>query len=634
MEKNKRKRRLTGIMLIATATLLLALPMITLLWKEAKKNEDAHYKRVLVIGIDGMDYRIAKTMIEQGKLPNFKRLSEQGGFRMLTPENPAQSPVVWTSIATGKNPGKHGVFDYVIREPETYILKVGLFSTDYGLFGTTYKSAVKSDAFWKQCDCRATIIRWPLTFPPEKIKGSMLSGLGVPDIKGYLSGYTFYTEKNTKKPEKTTNKIVIVKPEDGKISTHIAGPVFNGLTETSQLSAPMSITINEKSIVLDIDGKEYSIKEKRWSDWIEVSFGKADSKIKGMFKVYLIRTTPFEMYVTAVQINPKRPLLPISYPNEYSTYLAEKVGLFYTLGQSEETDGFDDGFLPEEALAEQIKEIENEREKIFWSEFEKFEEGIFAIVFDSSDRLQHVLSQKSVEEYYMEKDIFLGKVLDSIKSDTLILVFSDHGISNYNKSVNLNAWLVKNGYMSLRESSQDESSIAMYSKNKKAPYYNVNWNETIAYSVGFTGIYINQKGREKNGIVEPSGKDDILNEISAKLTSLKDPVTGEQVVAKVYKSKDIYFGDQVLYSPDLVVGFMPGYRTSTESAIGLTSEEVISNNRREWRRDHIIDPSFVPGVLFSNARVEDATARDIAPTILYALGKKIPKDIDGRVLIK
>ena len=151
------------------------------------------YNKILIIGIDGMDPKIVKNLFSENKLPNFQKLSETGSFLKLNTSNPPNSPVAWTSIATGVNPGKHNIFDFIRRNPENYLPELSLSKN----VGEKYESIVKSESFWKytsKAGVPTTIIRWPVTFPAEKFDGKLLSGLGVPDIKGFLSGYSYYSE--------------------------------------------------------------------------------------------------------------------------------------------------------------------------------------------------------------------------------------------------------------------------------------------------------------------------------------------------------------------------------------------------------------------------------------------------------
>lgn len=600
------------------------------------------YPKVLIIGIDGMDPIFAKTMMEQGRLQNFARLSQKGTFLNLNTSYPPETPVAWTSIATGKNPGKHGIFDYIKRDTGSYVPELSIAKLKQTLFGPKYLPNTDARSFWEitsENGIPTTIIRWPITFPPSKIRGNMLSGLGVPDIKGFLGGYTIYSEEETVSPDKATNRLVGVENNKGKIYTSISGPNKGSGGSITSINADMIITFtNGSNALIEVNGKQYEAKEKEWTEWIKIEFNDGPlTKINGIAKAYLASAKPFRLYLTAVNIDPGSPIIDISYPKKYSKDMSEKIGIYATLGMPEETDGYVDGNLEPEAFLQYVRDIENEKEAMFWVEFDKFREskkGVYAFVFDASDRLQHVMTEKSkkmtesaaIAEYYLKKDEFLGKVLDNLDNQTLLLIVSDHGFSTFEKSIGINNWLLENGFMSLKEDLDSDNG---------ALFQNVDWSRTKAYSLGFTSIYINLKGREQQGIIEPEDKQKIMEEIKAGLLGLKDD-NGSKVFNGIYKSEELYKGKYKEMAPDMIIGFNPGYRMAAENAIGGFSKEVINNNDKKWAGDHLIDPIFVPGVLFSNAKfnLSSASLLDIAPTVLDSLGIPADKDIDGQSMFR
>ena len=183
-------------------------------------------EKVLLIGIDGMDPKITNKLIVEGKLPNFQKLKEKGYYSELSTSYPPHSPVAWASIATGRNPGKHNIFDFIRRNPENYMPELSLAKSKSGIGGTDYISYVKTDSFWKiisEAGIPTTVIRWPLTFPPEKVEGNLLAGLGVPDVKGFLTGYTFYNEKEDgEKSIKELDVMAVIRREVDRLFEKIA----------------------------------------------------------------------------------------------------------------------------------------------------------------------------------------------------------------------------------------------------------------------------------------------------------------------------------------------------------------------------------------------------------------------------
>jgi predicted AlkP superfamily phosphohydrolase/phosphomutase len=605
-------------------------------------------KKILLIGIDGFDPRVMDKLMGEGKLPNFERLKNTGVYSNLETSNSPQSPIAWSSIATGSNPGKHNIYDFIRRNPENYLPELSLSKSKSGITSTKYEPSVEGTPFWKitsEAGISSTVIRWPLTFPAEELEGNSLSGLGVPDIKGLLSSYSYYTTEDIPDADEGREKVIVVDIEDNTINTVIKGPRTKKAVQTVDVTVPMQIELfpDAESATLIIQGKEYDLNENDWSDWINLEF-KVNilTKVSGIARFYLLSVDPFKLYMTTVQIDPQNPVQPISYPKNYSKELVDKIGVYHTLGMAEDTNALNEKKINDEIFLEQVEQIDEERNKMFWYEFNRFEEGVFAFVFDGSDRVQHMFWDEKVlgeddgelninpvvEGHYIKKDRFIGEVLDSIDDETALFVFSDHGFSSFERSVSINTWLVENGYMTLIQEPTDSDSGELFE--------HVDWSKTKAYSVGFTSIYINLRGREGEGIVDPSEKEELIDEIIGKLENLKDDELDKPAMINVYKSSEIYSGDYIDNAPDIIVGFAPGYRMAWQSSIGGATPNVFFDNKKHWRGDHLVDPSIVPGVLFTNFKInkENPHQMDVAPTILGHLGLDIPEEMDGENLIQ
>lgn len=611
------------------------------------KMRDSKYNKVLVIGIDGTDPRIIDQMIKEGKLPNFKKITGQGSYSRLKVFVPAQSPVAWTTIATGVNPGKHGIFDFIIRNPENYLPMLSVAKPEQSAFGTVYTNPVKAKTFFKitsENNIPTSVIKWPMTFPAEEIEGNMLAGLGVPDIKGMLGSYSFYTTQESDRNGEGADKVIEVETNNNIINTQISGPRKMKSGKAVEVYEPMQITVKENAAVIKIQGKEYQIKEGEWGEWIEIKFNVGMfNNINGITRAYLHSADPFRMYLATVQIDPKNPVQQISYPRRFSADLAKDIGLYYTLGLPEDTTALNEGKLDDKSFLQQCSQIEDERAKMFWHEFDDFkkeENGLLAFVFDTSDRVEHmywedsglksnktIIISNEIEDYFIEKDKFLGEVMDKIDSNTALMIVSDHGFTSFERSVNLNSWLVENGYMVLDAKPDDKNSGELFSL--------VDWEKTKAYSLGFGSIYINLKGREGKGIVDPKEKDQLEDEIKSKLKKLKDPENGKLAVTESYKSSETYHGEYAADAPDLVVGFSQGYRAGWQNAVGGVTPKIFADNEKHWKGDHIVDPSHVPGIIITNFKLNtnDTSQLDVAPTILSILGIEVPADMDGKSLV-
>jgi predicted AlkP superfamily phosphohydrolase/phosphomutase len=624
----------------------------------AKIMEKTRFKRVVLLGMDGLDPRILSHLMKQNSLPNFLKLSQIGSYSPLTTSNPAQSPVAWASIATGSNPGYHGIFDFLTRRITDYMPELAIMKMNpkniFGKRESMFLPVMQGDTFWDYIsnnNIPSTVLRWPMTFQPRQNKVRLYAGLGVPDIKGGLGRYTFYTTKHIPKTEEGAEKVVNVDIKEGMIKTYISGPKIARLKEREDAKAGLNIRIypDNSGIEIDIGGRKIMVNKGGWSDWAEVRFKIGIMKsVTGIVKFYLNKIDPyFELYMTPVQINPKDPAFVISNPDDYIREFADTFGYFYTLGMPEDTKALEEGRIDEEAFIAMCNEIVDEQEEMLWYELNRFREGLLACVFFSTDRIQHIfwvtkdpqhpLYDKTyaeryghvIDDYYRRMDKILGEVMKQMDDKTAIMVFSDHGFSTFRRVVHLNSWLVENNFMTLtRKVDKDD-------KEGGALFEYVNWKKTKAYALGFGSIYLNLKGRERDGVVDPSEADSILDEISNKLAGLTDPKNGQSAIKNVYKSKDIYSGNQVKNSPDLIVGFQEGYRVSWQTALGGSPAQVFDDNLKKWSGDHIMDPSIVPGILLTNFKInrENPHLMDIAPTVLRCFGIAV-SDIEGKSLLE
>jgi predicted AlkP superfamily phosphohydrolase/phosphomutase len=209
-------------------------------------------------------------------------------------------------------------------------------------------------------------------------------------------------------------------------------------------------------------------------------------------------------------------------------------------------------------------------------------------------------------------------------SGTLLMVISDHGFSSFRYGVDLNRWLEENGYLALTDEGRGRKNLA-----------GVDWTKTRAFAIGLSGIYLNLKGRESRGIVDPGAEAvQLREEIAEKLGGAIDPVHKRPIVKQVYNAMKLYAGPYKQDAPDLLVGYASGYRASWETAVGEVTGQIIHDNVKAWSGDHCIDQSLVPGILFSNRMIHDEHARlmDIGPTILDMFGVTVPSRMDGKSL--
>lgn len=610
---------------------------------------EVQFDKVIVLGIDGLDPNIMENLMDAKKLPNFSAIRRSGTYRRLTTSNPAQSPVAWSTIATGGNPGCHGIFDFIHRNPKNYLPKLAILNVnERNIFArrrSMFLPARKGTPFWvstSHANVPTTVIRWPITFPPEQISGRMLSGLGTPDLKANLGRYGFYTTGNVTIDGRKKGDVISITTGSHTIETIVSGP------SNSEISMKIHVDDPNSRIIINIGGKSYAVQEGRWSECVRLRFNIGFGRhIAGICRFYLISKKPeLKLYLSPIQVDPADPAFPISYPDEYSSELYNKIGNYHTLGMPEDTNGLTDNCFDEEAFLSTCNDIMVEREKMLWYELGRLKEGLLAFVFDTTDRIQHIFwsakdsqhptynktfakkHKNIIEDYYRRMDKILGRVLQFVDKKTVIIILSDHGFASFRRAVHLNSWLAQNGFMVLNQSPRDREGGPLFK--------HVVWEKTKAYALGFSSIYLNLRGRERKGIVnEGDEAQAVKEEITDALVQLKDPKTGQRVIKGIYDREDLYRGPYTREAPDLIVGFQPDYRVSWQTAIGGAPEEVFEDNLKKWGGDHLVDPHYVPGIFLINQKitVQNPSVIDIAPTILRCFQISKPKDMEGNSLL-
>jgi len=620
-------------------------------------------KRFVVLGLDGMEPTLTDRFLAEGKLPNLAKLREQGCYKRLGTTMPPLSPVAWSSFLTGSNPGKHNIYDFLSRDRRTYLptlssvsirgsrrsLRLGPYEIPIGK--PDIRLLRKGKPFWNvlsEHGIFSSIIRVPITFPPERLRGVLLSAMCVPDLRGTQGTFSFYSSRPAGEGEHIGGEQFHVKKNGNTIRSHLIGPENGIRRDRAVMKCPFTVTLDDQpgTAVLSVNGERRRLRQGEYSGWVDICFKAGlGIKVRGICQFLLLSTTPeFEMYVTPLQIDPSKPAMPISFPAIYATYLAKNQGKYATLGLAEDTWALNASILGDDDFLHQCIEADSEREVMFFDALDKVKRGLCACVFDGTDRIQHMFwryiderhpahqgqaepqHRNAIEELYRRNDELVGKTMARCNDEhTVLMVLSDHGFKTFRRGVDLNYWLEQNGYLKIVEGGD----------RTKKYLANVNWSQTRAFAIGLAGFYLNIKGREAQGIVEPGEEADRLSrELVDKLGGLTDPATGEVAINRVYSAQEVYRGPYSDAAPDLIIGYNEGYRVSWESAIGELTDQLFHENTKAWSGDHCIDPPLVPGVLFCNRRIETEHPRliDIGPTALAMFGVAVPKHMDGRPL--
>ncbi len=728
---------------------------------------------VIVLGFDGMDPKLTGEMMDSGRLPNFARLRDQGSFKPLQTVTPPQSPVAWASFATGLNPGGHGLFDFIHRDPAPADKPTGidlysamsrtvpatswlgsLFSAVLGdtLRWGDYDIPLQSGRhellrhgrpFWEplaEAGVPAWVYRLPANFPATcGVSGPLraLSDMGTPDLSDTMGEFSFYTSEPSFDAggSITGGKVYPVRVVNGTVLP--AEPVSTGTVQSMlsptrvsfrpwqrlkerldeyegcelvfdrgadaaprmhnvesvnvrqrvvTLTAPVDFDVKPGSLVkliapcsfkgppnpvlrqeptpraeavfaayvdadnqtvcLEFNDQRVILAQGQWSGWYPVEFPLVRGwstrwlvpPAHGICRFYLKSVTPhFALYVSPFNYDPTAPVIPLCYPSGFAADVAAVTGRYYTQGLPEDTKALSHHVLSRDEFLQQADIVEAERERLLDFALDRFNGGFLFFYYGGTDLVAHMFwgvkdpqhpgitdeerkrYHDAVERYYECADRMLGRVMVR-RPQATILVISDHGFESFSRGVNLNTWLAENGYARMLFPSQPDM-----------PLNNFDFSATTLYAVGLNGLYVNLKGREQNGIVDPADKQALLDEVKAKLLKLKDPKTGRHVVKEVYQSDRIYKGPYVGIAPDLQIGYARGFRGSWGTVLGCFPRGVVEDNLDPWGADHCIATDLVPGIVLSSRPImrEQPGLMDLAPTVLTLFGLS-PAEADGR----
>ena len=213
--------------------------------------------KVLIIGLDGGTFDLIKPWVNEGKLPNITRLMHSGAHSNLQSTIPPMTFPAWNAFMTGKNPGKHGVFDFMERKNGTYELEI--------------KNALhrKSETIWKIASNygkRCAVIGIPVTYPPEEINGIMISGFDAP----VLDARIMY-------PKELFNEL------KEKVGEYIVSPNFSQDLREGNIDKALKALIH--SIDRKADTAKYILKREIW-DLFMIAFGETDAVMHHFWKYH------------------------------------------------------------------------------------------------------------------------------------------------------------------------------------------------------------------------------------------------------------------------------------------------------------------------------------------------------------
>ncbi|MBK9710473.1 MAG: alkaline phosphatase family protein [Kouleothrix sp.] len=499
--------------------------------------------RLLVIGLDAAALNLIEPWVESGLLPNIARILRSGAYAPMRSSMPIMSPPAWTSLITGYNPGKHGIYDFVRLLPGSY----RLLSTrrDQTEFRTIFDHASAHGRY-------VIAMNVPMTYPPKTVNGMMISGLWTP--------------------------------------------------ETGKFAHPPALRDELLSWGYRINTIEFEPgKEREWlNDTWDVTHRQTEAFAR------LLRREPWDMAMIVYRA---------------------------------------------------IDEVE----AFFWHHSDP--------AHPKHDPRAAEQFGSSVLDAHKLLDEEIGKLVEAAGPDVTVAIVSDHGGGALHREVFLNVWLEQQGWLRRRQPNKlDELRKSLMrrlnlTRESLAPRLDwplalwvrdripmrlqhtlvpeakvtladaVDWSKTRAYSFGNIGqIYVNLRGREPEGVVEPGPEyDRLLDELTAALFELKDD--GVPVVDAVYRGKEIYSGPYADYGPDLNI-IMRGMTYAAENWHELDSPQLFGDSRTHCTGIHrplgmiaLSGPS-IPAV----GRQAEAQIVDATPTMMWLLGLPIPDDVDGQLL--
>src|SRR5579863_1974917 len=653
---------------------------------------DAPTQRMIILGVDGFDPVLLERFMAQGLMPNCQQLIETGSFRRLRTSDPPQSPVAWSNFISGTNPGGHGIFDFLARDPQADPIKpflsmaraeqagapLRIGSWQVPLSSGRIHNLRKGPTFWTHLEDRGipcTVLRVPANFPPTEGEAVSLSGMGTPDVLGGYGTFTYFTDDaSTATHEVQGGNIFRVELHDHVAKCLLPGPENSFVADESvpekrrekeeererkrrlgeamdgDTDIPFQVYLDpERPLAkIVIQDQAFVLAEGEWSEWIAVRFQLLPHlvDVAGICRFYLKQSRgKFALYVSPVNIDPAHPALPISTPPDYSKRLVRELGYFYTQGMAEDTKALTAGILSNGEYRQQATFVLDERMRFFQHELARFERGFFFHYFSNLDLSSHVFWRTIDHQHplysaalaaehgdfipslYQSVDEAIGLAVKAVDDRTVLCVMSDHGFTSFRRQFNLNSWLMDNLYIwpKVNRIQSVNSYLA-----------DVNWKRTKAYGLGFNGLYLNLKGREVHGIVEPGTEaDEVSRRLISQLTAFRDPQTGDQVVSQVHRAREIYSGPYASDGPDLVVAYNNFYRASNETVRGEFPRALVLDNTDAWSGDHCVDSQFVPGVLLCNRPIksDNPALEDLAPTILAQFGVKAPPEMTGKNLL-
>jgi predicted AlkP superfamily phosphohydrolase/phosphomutase len=530
----------------------------------------------------------------------------------------------------------------------------------------------RGPAFWEAlvaAGVDTTIYRLPANYPPpENVSGPgrfrCLCGMGTPDLLGTYGWFTCFKSNIGESWRVSGGRFVRVALDaQGHGSGRLIGPADRcrsadkGARQETAIDVDFQVDRVARAVQVEIGATRLRLREHEWSDWIPIAFPTClpawlpGGNAPAMVRLHVRAVEPdLHVYFSPPNIDPMAAALAISAPPEFAAAIAAASGRYATVGIPEDTKALraEPQALDEDEFLELVQHLAAERSRQFAEALEEFrgqDSGFLFYYFGHTDQLAHVFWRdidpghpgrrpgdgakyaRVIENAYVDMDRELARALDALGEDDAIVVMSDHGFGSFRRGFDVNTWLRDHGYQAWH---------GVGPVDRAGELRNLRFDATRAYGLGINGLYVNLRGRERDGIVPPDQYDALLHEIGEKLLAVRDAEHGDaRVVERVDYVKETYPDADMLVAPDLLIGYARNYRGSWAAVSGGMSGRVLEDNLSRWSGDHCTAHDLVPGILVTNlgVDVEDPELSDLAPSILGLYGLAPPAGMVGRRIL-
>ncbi len=621
-------------------------------------------RRLVVLAVDGLDPEMTARLMRDGQLPNLSTLADVSGVTRVVPMPGAETFSTWAAIATGRSAGTHGIFDLVVPDGRGGHPSIGVLRTrpPAGWFGRwftegpAYQPATATPAFWSalsHAGMPSALLFVPGTFPPLPVEnGRVIAGAPLPDWQGSPgAAYTWFATDipaSAASPTRYGGRLVPLAFPSNTVHTTLAG-----LRVPWNADIPLSITWNPeaRTATLDLDGETVHLAEGQWSRWVEVRARlNLLVTVRGLVQLHLARAgTELRLYASPIQWHPDHPPSAISAPPSAARDLFGRIGAYRTSSWPDSAWALNDGYLTETAFLDAQDQTLSDREEAILNTLDATTAPLVFASIETLDTVSRMLWRTvdtghpaydasvaasaggAIQARYRRLDAFVGTLRARIGERSDLIVFSPYGQYTARGNVDLNRWLSDEGLLAWTAEAPPVTLAAL--TEPAAAAAGVDWSRTSARAMGAGHIYLNVRGRDPKGRVEPgAGADALITSLQQKLERLTDPLSGRHVISRVRSGADVFKGPAAALAPDLVVSFAAGYHMAWDAALGGMGEVVVSPNRERWSADHTsVDERHVPGLWLSTLALssDEISVLDIAPTVLAWFGQGPPAGAEG-----